>query len=118
MLLALAYLGDDLRRNDIGVVKSACVLQGHKYTFVLHALSLDTTLMSDSSWLIPVFTFLFFLYILLLAPVFISLIFLIGSVRVLMVSEEGRDWRVYPGAAVHLGRLKKKMVSMVYDLSG
>jgi len=43
MLLALAYLGDDLKRNDIGVVKSTCVLQGHKYTFfVLHALSLDT----------------------------------------------------------------------------
>ena len=43
MPLALAYLGENLRRSAIDVVKLASMPQELKNTLVLHAISLATT---------------------------------------------------------------------------
>ena len=43
MLLALAYLGDGLRKNDIAVVRLANILWEYNTIFVLHAANLGIT---------------------------------------------------------------------------
>ncbi|KAF8418437.1 hypothetical protein EV426DRAFT_619257 [Tirmania nivea] len=61
MLLALASLGDGLRKNDIGVVRLASVLLEHKNTSALHAVSLGITHAHVGLLIIKFFVSLFLL---------------------------------------------------------